>query len=168
MQTGDHGGPIFTYSLNATALSTGGPSDLWCVTAPSNSRLAVREIIIGQNSDAGDAAAEMFGILLLSGSTAIGGGTAITGVNLQRYSGAATANSSVTGPSTTLASTTSASIIRAEAFNIMAGYRFYPVPSERPIIGLSQRFVVRCPNTPADPVTLFGTLMLQEIGQTPQ
>lgn len=169
MQTGDHGGPIFTYSFSATALSTTGPTDLWCVTGPSNSRYAVREIVLGQYSDAGDAQAEMLSITFLSGSTAPSSGTAITGLNLNRYSTAQTplASCTVVGPSTTIASTSSASLIRAESFNVMGGYRYYPVPAERPIMGLSQRFVVRV-SGPNDPLTLNGTLMLQEIGQTPQ
>lgn len=169
MQTGDHGGPIFTYPFSATVLSTAGNTDLWCVTGPSNGRYAVREIVLGQNSDPGDAQAEMLGVTFMSGSTAPSSGTAITGLNLNRYSTAQTptANCSVVGPSTTLASTTSASLIRAEAFNVMGGYRYYPVPAERPILGLNQRFVVRI-TTPNDPLTVFGTLMLQELGQTPQ
>lgn len=170
MKTGDHGGPIFTYPFSATALTTGGSIDLWCVTAPSNSRVAVREIVFGQYSDPGDAQAEMLSILFMTGSTASSsGGSAITGLNLNRYSTASTptANCTVVGPSTTLASTTSASVVRAETFNVMAGYRFYPVPAERPIIGLSQRFVVRI-TVPNDALTVNGTLMLQEIGQTPQ
>jgi hypothetical protein len=170
MQTGDHGGPIFTYPFSATALTTN-TQDLWCVTAPSNSRLAVREIVFGQYSDAGDAQAEMLSITFLTGSTAgsSAAGTAITGLNLNRYSTASTpaANASVIGPSTSLASTASATVIRAETFNVAAGYRYYPVPAERPIIGLSQRFVIRM-TAPNDALTVNGTLMLQEIGQTPQ
>jgi hypothetical protein len=137
--------------------------------APSNSRLAVREIVFGQYSDAGDAQAEMLGITMMSGSTAPSSGTAITGLNLNRYSTSQTptANCSVVGPSTTLASTTSAALIRAESFNVMGGYRYYPVPAERFIIGRGQRFVVRL-TTPNDALTVNGTLMLQEIGQTPQ
>jgi hypothetical protein len=169
MQTGDHGGPIFTYPFSATALTTAGPVDLWCVTAPSNSRLAVREIRIGQYSDAGDSEAEMLSITFMSGSTAPSSGTAITGRNINRYSTAITpaANTSVVGPSTTLASTTSADLIFADSFNAMGGFRYYPVPSERFIIGLSQRFVIRM-TVPNDALTINGTLMVQEVGQFPQ
>jgi hypothetical protein len=169
MQTGDHGGPIFTYPFSATALTTGGSIDLWCVTGSSISRTAVREIVFGQYSDAADAQSEMLSVTLMSGSTAPSSGTAITGLNINRYSTAQTpaATCSVVGPSTTLASTTSATVVRAETFNVMGGYRFYPVPAERPIIGLSQRFVVRI-TVPNDALTVNGTLMLQEIGQTPQ
>ena len=167
MQTGDHGGPIFTYPFSAHSLSTGGPSDLWCVTAPSNSRLTVREVVIGQYSEAGDAQAEMLSISFLTGSTSTGGGTAISGINVKRYSGAASAGSSVTGPSTTLSSTASAALVRSDSFNVAAGYRYYPVPDERIEIGLSQRLAIRL-STPNDGITINGTLVLQQTGQTPQ
>jgi hypothetical protein len=170
MQTGDHGGPIFVYPFSATALTTN-PQDLWCVTAPSNSRLAVREIRFGQYSDPGDAQAEMLSITFMSGSTAgsTGAGTAITGLNINRYSTAVVpaASATVNGPSTSLSSTASATVIFADTFNVMGGFRYYPVPAERYIIGMSQRFVVRM-TAPNDALTVNGTLMLQEIGQTPQ
>lgn len=168
MQTGDHGGPIFTYPFSASALTTNA-QDLWCITAPSNSRFAVREIVFGQYSDAGDAQAEMLSLVFMSGSTAPSSGTAITGLNINRYSTASTpaASCTVVGPTTTLASTGSATVIRAETFNVMGGYRYYPVPAERPIIGLSQRLVIRM-TAPNDALTANGTLMLQELGQTPQ
>ena len=167
----EHGGPIFTYPFNATAVSSAatGGYDLWCVTAPSNSRLAVREIRIGQYSEFADAQSELLSILLLTGSTGISaGGSVITGQNLKRYSGAATAASSVTGPSTTLASTASASLLLADSFNVAAGWYYRPPQViERPVIGLSQRLLVRMSGV-NDALTLNGTLTLQELGQTPQ
>lgn len=168
MQTGDHGGPIFTVPFSATALTTN-PVDLWCVTGSSISRTAVREVRFGQFSDAGDANAQMLGVTFMSGSTAPSSGTAITGLNINRYSTAITptANFSVVGPSTTLASTASATVIFADTFNLMGGFRYYPVPSERFIIGLSQRFVIRI-TAATSSYTFNGTLMLQEVGQTPQ
>ena len=101
-------GPIFTYSFTAHTLSTAGPSDVFTVTASTASRVSVREIRIAQFSEFGDAAAELLSLQFLVGSTLIGGGTAISAVNVLRHTGAPTAGSSVTGPSTTLASTASA------------------------------------------------------------
>jgi hypothetical protein len=165
MYTGDAQGPIYTYSFSATSLSSGGPNDVFCVTAPSNSRLLVRELILGQTSDFGDAQAEVLSVTMLAKSTAIGGGSVITAVNKHLYTTAGVAaGSSVTGPSTTLASTASAVLFRADTWNVAAGYRYYPVPDERPVIGLSQRFVVRI-STPNDGLTANGTLVLQQIGQ---
>jgi hypothetical protein len=159
----EHFGPVFTYPIPATALSTN-PTDLWCVTGSTLSRVAIREIIIGQYSDAGDAQAEMLPIQLWRGSTAIGGGSAITGRNTKGWSGAPTAGSSVTGPSTTLASTASAVVVLADTFNVMGGYRHYPVPAERFILDQGQRFHIRL-GAANDALTIHGTLKLQELGK---
>lgn len=161
-------GPIFNYPFSATVLSTGGPSNFWNVTAPSGSRVALREIRLGQYTEFGDAQAELLSIILMTGSTAIGSGSLITGVNPNRYSGAPTAGSSVTGPSTTLASTASATLVLADSFNVAAGWYYRPPILERIVLGLSQRLIVHCPSTPNDPITLNGTMVLQELGQTPQ
>ena len=169
MQTGDHGGPIFTYPFSAGALSTGGSVDLWCVTGSTSTRYAVREIRIGQYSEAGDAQAEMLPITFFSGSTAPSSATAITGLNINRYSTAVApqATCTVAGPSTVIASTASAALILADSFNVAGGFHYYPVPAERYILGLSQRFVVRGGSANAA-VKLTGTLMLQELAKTTQ
>ena len=159
-------GPIFNYPFSAVALSTAGPVDLFCVTAPSNSRVAVRGIRWGQHMDFGDAQAELLPITFWTGSTAIGGGTVIAGVNVQRHAGAPTAGSSVTGPLTTLASTTSATVALTNSWNIATGFHYKPGDfRERIVISPGTRFVARS-GTPNDAFTLSGTLVLQEIGRS--
>src|SRR5262245_40368134 len=88
-------GPIFSYQFSAHTLSTAGPSDLFCVLAPSNSRIAIREIRLGQHSEFGDTQSELLSLRILTGSTATGGGTVISAVNVNRHSGSVTAASSV-------------------------------------------------------------------------
>ena len=157
-------GPVFNYAVSASALTTAGPSDLFCITAPSNSRVAVREIRIGQYTEFADAQAELLPLLIMTGSTAISAGTVLTGVNVRHHSGAPTAGSSVSGPSTTVASTASATVLLADSWNVAAGFYWKPDPIERVIIEPSARFVVRT-GTPNDALTLNATLVLQEIGK---
>ena len=114
-------GPIFTGAFSAAAISTGGPIDAFHITAPSNARVALREIKIGQYSEAGDAAAEMLSVLLLSGTTSPSTGTAITPRNVARHTGAPTAGTAIVGPSTALSSTASAVLMLADAMNVAAG-----------------------------------------------
>ena len=93
------GGPIFYFPFSATAISSAVTAgyDLFCATAPSNSRVALRAIKLGQHTEFADAQAELLSLLIMTGSTApSSGGAPITGVNAKRYSGAATAASSVT------------------------------------------------------------------------
>lgn len=157
-------GPVYTCPFSATALTTN-PYDLWCVTSPSNSRVAIREIRLSQYSDAGDAQAELLSLSILTGSTSISsGGTVISPVNVKRFSGNVSAGSSVTGPSTTLASSTSATLVMADCWNVQAPYLYMPAWADRIVLGLSQRAVIRI-TAPNDALTVNGTLVLQELGQ---
>lgn len=157
-------GPVYTCPFSATALSSN-PYDIFCVTAPSNSRVAIREVRLAQYSDFGDAQAELISLSILTGSTSISsGGPVITPVNVRRWSQNTSAGSSVTGPSTTLASTTSATLVLADCWNVAAPYLYQPAWADRVILGLSQRALIRI-TAPNDALTVNGTLVLQEIGQ---
>ena len=159
-------GNIYSASFSATALTTN-PYDVFGLLAPTNSRVVVREIKIGQYSDAGDAQAEMLSVVLLRGSTASStAGTAVTPVNRKGHTGATSAGSSVLTCSTALASTASAVQIEADAFNVASGYRHYPVPSERLVLEKSQRLHVRI-TAPNDALTVNGTITFEEVGQIP-
>jgi hypothetical protein len=162
-------GAVYTYSFQATALSSAGPADIFTVTAPTNSRVAIRELRFAQTSDFGDAQAEILSLIFMVGSTSTApAGTAITGTNVRTYTGTPTAGSSVTGPTTTLASTSSATLLLADAYNVAAPYLYIPPPDMRFVLGRGQRFVARIATTPNDALTVNGTLTLQEIGQSPQ
>lgn len=157
-------GPIFAFTFSAVSLSTAGPADLFFFTAPSNSRVSIREIRIGQYTDFGDAQAELLPIQLMTASTGTGAGSAITGLNVLRHTGAPTAGSSVTGPTTTVASTTSAVVNLSDSFNVAAGFYYKPDWDERIVVPPSGKFALRV-GTPNDAITLNGTLTLQEIGK---
>lgn len=156
-------GPIYAASFSATALTTNA-QDLFGVLAPATSRVAIREIKFGQYSDPGDAQAEMLSVLLIRGSTISSTSAAITPVNVKGWTGVPTAGSSVTLPCTTLASTASASLVHADTFNVMGGWRYYPVPEERIVLEISQRLHVRI-TAPNDALTLNGTILFEEIGK---
>ena len=157
-------GPVFTAPFAAVSIGTTGVYDLYCVTAPSNSRLAIREVRLGQFTDFADLQSEILSLTLMIGTTSLSsGGAAITPQNVRTHSGAPTAGSSVTGPSTTLASTTSAAVRLADTWNIMAGWYYRPELDERIIINPGERFVLRQTGV-TDAFTMNGTLVIQEIG----
>jgi hypothetical protein len=51
----------------------------------------------------------------------------------------------------------------ADGWNVQAGWRFYPVPDERPVLEREQRLVMRI-SAPADAVTLNAILVFEDIG----
>ncbi len=55
----------------------------------------------------------------------------------------------------------------SDSWNVASGWRYLPVPEERPILNASQRLVARI-TAAADEVTLNGTLVFEEIGRPAQ
>jgi hypothetical protein len=151
-----------TYAATFSAIAASAAQDVFEIVAPSGAKVAIREIVLGQYSDFGDAEAELLSLLMLRGYTTSGsGGASVTPSPLR--SGEAAASSTVERNNTTVASSGSPVTLRSESFNVAAGYRYYPVPEERIILAPSERFVVRI-TAPADAITLNGTLVFDEIG----
>lgn len=156
-------GPVYTAAFSAQTLSSNA-YDLFTITAPSNSRVVIKEIRLGQYSDFGDAQAELLSLTMMTGSTSVGSTSAITPRNLKVFTGVAAAGAAVFGPSTSLASTASAVLNLADTFNVMAGWLYKPDFNDRIELGLNQRLVLRV-SAPNDSLTINGTMVFQEIGQ---
>jgi hypothetical protein len=152
---------VFTAPFSAIAVSAA--QDLFTLTAPSTSRLAILEVRFGQYTDFGDAAAEILGVTMRSGDTAGSGGAAVTPLNVSRHTSApATAGTTVARNNTTQAS--GGSVIWADAWNIQAPFLWLPPdPKQRFIIEASGVFVVAV-TAPADSITASGTITWEEIG----
>lgn len=157
-------GNVYKAAFSATAISAAA-HDVFNLTAPSNSRVVVREIVFAPYSDAGDSEAELLSVLVMAGSTAASGGSAITAQNVKRHTGAATAGSSVLGPSATPASTDSAVVLIADAVNVTAGgWVHRPDITERIVLEPSERLAVQI-SAPGDALTANGTITFEEIGK---
>lgn len=158
-------GNIFNVWLSANSLSTGGPNDIFNILAPTKSRVQLLEVRIGQSST-NPTAIQSLGVSFFSGSSSSGAGATITAYNTKQWTGAPTAGTSVTGPSTTIASTTSATLLYAGAYDAAAGTFVYR-PNEQYgvplVITNGQRFHIRV-TTPQLPVVSHGTLTFKEIG----
>lgn len=155
------------YVASFTAVAVTAAQDVFEIVAPATSRVRIRELRLGQYSDAGDAAAEMLSILALRGYTTTGsGGSAVTAANMAPV-GLGTplvAGSTVAANNTTVASTTTPLTLLSAAFNIATGFHYCPrFPEERIEIAASQRLVFRI-TAPADSLTMNGTMLFEEIG----
>lgn len=157
------GAPTYVASFTAVALSTAGPSDLFHITAPSNSRVAIEEIRLGQFSEFGDAQAELMSMTLLTGTTSAAVGSTLTPRNIRRHTGAPKAGTQVSGPSTTVASTASAVVMLADSFNVFWGWNLDESKSSHLVLNPGERAVLRV-STPNDAISLNGTVKFQEIG----
>jgi hypothetical protein len=156
---------IYVASFSAIAVSAA--QDVFELTAHASSRVALRELRLGQYSDAGDSEAELLSVLILRGYTTSGsGGAAMTPANISGHSGAPAAVTVVERNNTTGASTGTPAVLLASAWNVQDEYLWLPDPDARPIIEVSTRVVVRI-TAPADALTTNGTLVFEEIGKVP-
>lgn len=157
-------GQIFVATFTDVDISA--EQDLFEILAPSTSRIVIRELEIGQHSDAGDALADMLDLRFVRGYTTAGsGGASVTPVPVVPWSDAASATATVKRNNTTMASNGTPQVLRATAWNVMGGYRYYPgYRGERIMLDVSQRLVIRMGTAPTSAITCSATLVFEEIG----
>jgi len=134
--------------------------DLFELVAPSTGVVLVHSIHISQSSDAGDAASEMLNILVHRGTATGTGGSSVTpsplAVGDSAFGGTCEANNTTQSAEGTF--------LGAYNFNIMAGLDIVFTPETRPVISPSGLFIVELQTTPADSLTMSGTLIFEELG----
>jgi hypothetical protein len=156
------------FSAAFTAVAVAAAQDLFEIVAHATSRVKLKEIRIGQYSDAGDAAAEMLSVQVIRGFTTSGsGGSAVTPRNLEPWSRAAV--SVVEANNTTVAQDGTGSVLVADSFNVANGWWWKPEADEEIYIDNTSpdnRLVVRI-TAPADSLTMNGTVVFEEYGVVP-
>jgi hypothetical protein len=156
---------IFTATFSAIAVTAA--QDVFEIVAPADSRLRLREVRLGQYSDFGDAAAEILSVQILRGHSTTGsGGAAVTPANVEGHAGRRASAATVARNNTTVASGGSPETVLADAFNIAQGWRYAPAEAEMIRLEKAVRLVVRT-SAPADSLTMNGTLVFEELGQSP-
>lgn len=137
--------------------------DLFELTAPATAALYLHSVEITQSSEVGDAQEEGLNILIKRGATTSGsGGTAPTPVPLDpgttAFGGAVEANN------TTKATLGTIVTLYAGNWNVRGPFLYLPPPEDRIAIPPSGRLTVELATTPADVITMSGTLVFHSIG----
>lgn len=156
------------YVVTFAAVSVSAAQDAFELVASSACRVLLREVVLQQYSDSGDAQAEQLGVTIVRGYTVAGtGGGAFTPLPINPVTGAKAAATTAAINNTTVANTGTAKVMRAGALNEQQGGFVYR-PDKRDemiILEKSERLVVRL-TAPADAVTMNGTLVFEEIGRS--
>jgi hypothetical protein len=151
-------GSIHAVAFSAVAVAAA--QDVFEIVAPADRMVTVREVRLGQSSDAGDAQAELIALTIVRGHTTAGsGGAPVTPAALR--SGDAAANASIARNNTTLAQNGSAATLLADAWNVQMPYVYRADADARIIVAPGERLVVRI-GAPADALTVSGTLVFEE------
>lgn len=151
-------GRIYSATFEQVAVSAA--QDLFEINAPSDAIVAVHAVSISQSSDAGDVEAEQLNLLIHRGSTSGSGGSSLTARPLQ--TGDAAFGGTIEANNTT--QSTEGVILHSESFSVVAGTSIIWTPELRPIISPSGRLIVELQTTPADALTMSGTIYFEEIG----
>lgn len=151
------------YSAVFSSVAVTAQQDFFEIAAGSTGIVVIHSVEISQSTDVGDAAAEGLAIIHKRGATTTGsGGSTPTIVPLE--TGNATSESTVKANNTTKA--TSGTIVSLHSSNwiIQQPYLYLPTPEMRHVLSPSQRYTVELGTTPADSVTVSGTIVFEEIG----
>jgi hypothetical protein len=154
----------FMYSgTRVTGTTSGtGPFDLATLSAGAATAVAfVHEVRVGQNTEFGDAAAEMTRIQVAKFTTIGSGGQA--GVVNPLLEGGPTAIFATRFGDSTQATTLT--ILVDETFNIQAGWLYLPIPETRISVSsvVTEGLVVRMPEASDDTVDWNATITWEEI-----
>lgn len=150
---------LFSAAISGVAVTV--QQDMWEIVAPSTGSVKFWGFEISQSTEAGDAQDEMLGVQVITGYTTSGsGGSSATAVPLSL--GGSAFGGTVETSNTTVATTGTAAIRYASAFNVRAPHIWLPEDALRPIVQASERLVVRV-SAPADSVTFWGTAWFESL-----
>lgn len=150
---------IYTVQFAGTAVAA--QTDLFEITPADDKPLAVIGCFFGQDTDEGDAQAEMLSYSVIRGFTNSGsGGSAATIRALEASDAAASFTAEVTNG--VVANTGTEEILHRDAFNVQVGEKLWlPDGCEWRVNQSNTRLVVRIA-APADSLTMYGTLYVRE------
>lgn len=153
---------VYTVQFNGVAATV--QQDLFELVAASGKPIIILGFNISQTSDVGDAAEEMLSILVKSGqSTSGSGGTAPTPVAVDT-SNTVAAGFTAEVNNTTKASTGTILTHASYSWNVRVPLEVLFTQEQQILMAASRRCTVELATTPADSLTLNGTIWVQEIG----
>lgn len=139
--------------------------DLFDIVPADDKPLRVHACYISQSTEVGDSQEEMLRIKIIRGLATVGsGGSAFTPVPLNENDSAAGFTARINDTTVAVVGAGATEVLWAESFNERVGWQFLPTPEMRPMVTQAKtRMVVTMLTTPADSVTMNGTLIVEEI-----
>lgn len=146
------------FSFSFTEVAVTAQQDLFQLEAQTVPAMLLG-CVISQTSDVGDAAAEGLSIVIRRFTDAVTNDVAE--VKMDGGDGSALANLAI---NETTELVTGAETIHSEAWNIALPFVYLPIPELRPVIQVGNGVAVNLNTTPADSITMSGTLYFEEFG----
>lgn len=138
--------------------------DLFEVLSPTNSLAIIHRVLITQTTEVGDVQEEGLSIQFRRGDTVSGsGGTTPTARCLDVPALSLGSGGAVEANNTTKANT-SGVVVHSEAWNVRGALDYRPTPEERIWFDKATRLCVELATTPADSITMSGTIIFETMG----
>jgi hypothetical protein len=151
------------YTVAFTGVAVTAQQDLFEITAAAGKNVELVAMFLSQSTEVGDAQEEGLSILIKTGAATSGtGGTAPTPVPLTVTDAAAGFAAEVNN--TTKASTGTIVTHHADNWNVRMPFIIIFPEDMRVSLTGSRRLTVELATTPADSITMSGTLYLREFG----
>lgn len=142
-------GRVYTANLSEVTFPATNAFDIFELNAPATGMCKILSAHCGQDSDAGDAQAELLPILIARATGSGSGGSTPTAS--PHHIGAAASGVGIEAANTTIATTLT--LLYAGTFNVQAGWFYEPIPDAMLWIPPSGRIVISCPSGPGSAFT---------------
>lgn len=152
-----------TYTVQFSAVGVTAQQDFFELNAAAGKPLKILALYLSQSSDAGDAQEELLSILVKRGATTGGsGGTAPTPQPLNASDAAA--GFTAEANNTTKANTGTIATLHSDGWNVRGPFAIVMPPEMQWEVPGGGRLTVELATTPADSITINGTIYVQELG----
>jgi hypothetical protein len=152
---------IYTGVFNQVVVTA--QQDLFEIASPADAITIIHALELSQSTEIGDAQEEMLNIVFRRGNTTSGsGGTTVTSQPVE--TGSSAFGGTTEANNTTKATAGTPQILRVDNWNVRMPYLWMPTPEMRPILGPGHRLCFELATTPADAITMSGTLWFEELG----
>lgn len=157
-----------THTVVSKAVAVTAQQDFFEIRASANSAVIIHGWALSQSTETSDAAEEMLQLTTNRGTGSVtsgSGGTTAT-VNVLRRGDTAFGGTVEVNNTTKLAvgTGTLTTDLETYAWNIRVPLVFWYTPESRPIILPNDYWTLELETTPADSVTISGTVFLEQIG----
>lgn len=150
---------LYTAQFNGVAVTA--QQDLFELLAGANTPIVVHEILLSQSTEIGDAMEEGLLIQIKQGATTSGSGGSTPAAVPRDVDDSASA-ATVEANNTTKASAGTIVATHSVAWNIRAPLQLLFTPEMRPYVKGGRRLTIELATTPADSITMSGTITWSE------
>lgn len=155
------------YTAIFSAVAVTAQQDFFEILAPTDAVVIVHDIDINQTTEAGDAQEEMLAIKMVRGVGTVTtgtGGTTPTAQPIEDGDAAFGGTVEVNNTTKMVVGTGSLDQLASWSWNVRIPFQKIFTPETRPVISPGNRLTIELATTPADSITVNGTITFEEIG----